>query len=535
MPDTKEDAMSIALPTPSISSPVSDHDPSPTIPPPLPASMASLAVPIARGQRRGLFSSLTLIPEVTTPTSYPRRTKWIITSLIAVAAAAAPMGSSIVLPVLTDIANDFHTTATITNLSVAVYMLAMSVFPLWWSSFSETVGRRTIYLVSFALFVLWGVLSAVSTSIAMLVVMRVLSGGAAASVQAVGAGTIADIWEPKERGRAMGFFYIGPLCGPLFAPIIGGAMGQRLGWRSTQWFLAVYGVFTLVGLLFGLPETLKKRRDVAKEVEQEAAGSQRPTPLTRVSTRQSVQIKTRTYLSLIRRIFLDPLLVLAYLRYPAVALTVYYASIAFGSLNFLNISIQSAFSTTPYNFSTLIVGLLYIPNSLGYILAIFFGGRWIDRIMHREARKAGRYDSNGKLMFRPEDRMRENAWIAAVMWPGALIWYGWMAERGVFWFVPMLANFFFGVGSMLIFALSTTMLTEFMPRRASSGIAINNSVRSIFSFAGVFAAEPTINAIGNGWLCTILGLWSLISGLAVIWTMRTQGDKWRRKMGEGGI
>ena len=462
--DTKEDVISIALPTPSISSPVSDHDPFPTIPPPLPASIASLAVPIARGQRRGLFSSLTLIPEVTTPTSYPRRTKWIITSLIAVAAAAAPMGSAIVLPVLTVISNDFHTTATITNLSVAIYMLAMSVFPLWWSSFSETVGRRTIYLVSFALFVLWGLLSAVSTNITMLVVMRVLSGGAAASVQAVGAGTIADIWEPKERGRAMGFFYLGPLCGPLFAPIIGGAMGQGLGWRSTQWFLVVYGGFTLVGLLFGLPETLKERRDVAKEAEQEAiqrtasenrnetveaadpekmlgeeveASSQRPIPLTRVSTRQSVQIKARTYLSLIRRIFLDPLLVLAYLRYPAVALTVYYASITFGSLYFLNISIQSTFSTTPYNFSTLIIGLLYIPNSLGYVLASFFGGRWIDRIMHREARKAGRYDSNGKLMFRPEDRVRENAWIAAVMWPGALIWYGWMAEKGVFWFVPV--------------------------------------------------------------------------------------------------
>lgn len=464
MLDTKEDAISIAPPTSSVSSPVSNHDPSPTIPPSRPASIASLAVPIARGQRRGLFSSLTLIPEVTTPTSYPRRTKWIITFLTAAAAAAAPMGSVIVLPVLTDIAHDFHSTATITNLSVAVYMLAMSIFPLWWSSFSETVGRRTIYLVSFALFVLWGVLSAVSTNIAMLVVMRVLSGGAAASVQAVGAGTIADIWEPKERGRAMGIFYLGPLCGPLFAPIIGGAMGQKLGWRSTQWFLVVYGGFTLVGLLFGLPETLKERRDIAKEAEQEAiqrtasedrngtveaadpekmlggeaeAGSQRPIPLTRISTRQSVQIKMRIHLSLIRRIFLDPLLVLAYLRYPAVALTVYYASITFGSLYILNISIQSTFSTTPYNFSTLIVGLLYIPNSLGYILASLFGGRWIDRIMHREARKAGRYDSNRKLMFRPEDRMRENAWVSAVMWPGALIWYGWTAEKGVLWFVPV--------------------------------------------------------------------------------------------------
>lgn len=94
-----------------------------------------------------------------------------------------------------------------------MYMLSMSLFPLWWSSFSETLGRRTIYLVSFVLFVVFSILSALSNSIAMLIVMRILGGGAAASVQAVGAGTIADIWESKERGRAMGIFYLGPLMG----------------------------------------------------------------------------------------------------------------------------------------------------------------------------------------------------------------------------------------------------------------------------------------------------------------------------------
>ena len=74
----------------------------------------------------------------------------------------------------------------------------------------------------------------------MLIVMRVLGGGAAASVQAVGAGTIADIWEVHERGRAMGIFYLGPLCGPLLAPIIGGALTERFRWRSTQWMLTIY-------------------------------------------------------------------------------------------------------------------------------------------------------------------------------------------------------------------------------------------------------------------------------------------------------
>lgn len=130
----------------------------------------------------------------------------------------------------------------------------MSIFPLWWSSFSETLGRRTIYLTSFTLFVLFNILAAVSKNITMLIVMRVLGGGAAASVQAVGAGTIADVWEVRERGRAMGIYYLGPLCGPLFAPIIGGVLAEKLGWRSTLWFLVIYGAAVLLFLVFALPE-----------------------------------------------------------------------------------------------------------------------------------------------------------------------------------------------------------------------------------------------------------------------------------------
>ncbi|KAK5019581.1 major facilitator superfamily protein [Cryomyces antarcticus] len=503
-------------------------------------------VPVPRSERRGLLARLTVIPEVEEPHDYARKTKWTITFVVAVAGAAAPMGSAIILPALADISRSLHSTPTITNLSVAMYMLSMSIFPLWWSSFSETLGRRTIYLTSFTLFVLFAILSAVSPNISMFVTMRVLSGGAAASVQAVGAGTIADVWEVKERGRAMGMFYIGPLCGPLLAPIIGGALAERLGWRSTQWFLTVYGGFLLTGLLFCLPETLKAKKNVVAEAEADAAREiaaennldgdegkrpHRPTSmLQRVPTRQSVHVQTKKWILILRRCLLDPLKIILYLRFPAVALTVYYASITFGCLYVLNISVQQTFSQPPYNFSTVIIGLLYIPNSVGYILASLYGGRWVDRIMHREARKAGRYDEHGKLVFIPEDRMRENAWVAAVLFPAALIWYGWSAQKGVFWVVPMIANFFFGIGSMLIFAMATTMLTEFMPRKASHGIAVNNFVRNIFSCVGGVVAHPLIDAIGNGWLWTGLGVIALASGGGVIWAMRRFGKGWRVKM-----
>jgi multidrug resistance protein len=405
-----------------------------------------------RHLRRGLLARWAIIDETATPYAYSRRTKWSITATVALAAAAAPMGSATIMPALPVVSADFHVTDTITNLCVALYMLSMSIFPLWWSSFSETLGRRTIYIVSFLLFVLFAVLSAVATNIWMLIVMRMLSGGAAASVQAVGAGTIADIWEPKERGRAMGIFYLGPLCGPLFAPIIGGALAHGFGWRATQWFLVAYGVFVTVALVVLLPETLVKRRK--KMVSTATTGQKKEggggdgsgsgsvtAPLSRTTTRQSVKEKTKKSVIFLKRCFLDPLKIILLLRYPAVSVTVYYSAITFGSLYFLNISVESTFSRPPYKFSTLIVGLLYIPNSLGYILASVFGGRWLDHIMKREARKAGRVDDKGRLILRPEDRMRENAWMAAVMFPAAMIWYGWSVEKGVHWMVPVCINF----------------------------------------------------------------------------------------------
>ncbi|KAI1381011.1 major facilitator superfamily transporter multidrug resistance [Hypoxylon crocopeplum] len=477
---------------------------------------------VPRLKRRGFLAQLTFVPEVERPYDYPNKVKWTITAFIALAACAAPMGSAIFYPALPDMSKDLGASPTVVNLTVALYMLAMSIFPLWWSSFSETLGRRNIYLSSFFLNVIFSLLSGLSVNIGMLIVFRVLSGGAAASVQAVGAGTIADIWEPRERGRAMGYFYLGPLMGPLLAPIIGGALTEGFGWRSTVWFLTAYGAVVLVLVLFCVPETLAKRRSAA--VVESSEG------LSRVSTTRSVHVYTKHTAAWLKRCFLDPLEVITYLRFPAVAITVYYAAITFGSLYVLNIALQSAFSQAPYSYSAIVIGLLYLPSSLGYFAASMIGGRWIDRIMVRAAEKAQRYDANGKLIYLPEDRMRENAWISATLYPGALIWSGWTIYYGVHIAAPSVANFFFGFGSMLVFSAATTMLTEFMPRRSSSGVALNNFVRNIFSCTGGIVGQPLIDAMGIGWLMTMVGLIAWLSGNICIWLLRKNSRKWREQM-----
>ncbi|RMZ78672.1 hypothetical protein DV738_g3765, partial [Chaetothyriales sp. CBS 135597] len=462
-------------------------------------------------ERRGLLGRLSVIPEVTNPFSYGNGTKWWMTVIVSFAAITSSTGSSIFYPALSEVAQALHTTPTVANLSLALYMLAMAFTPMWWSALSEKHGRRTIYLLSFALFLVFSCISAVSVNIAMLLVFRVLSGGAAASVQSVGAGTVADIWEPKERGKAMGIFYLGPLCGPGLAPVIGGALTQGLHWRSTLWFLTIFGGVMLLLILLCLPETVRRSA---------------PAP---ASDNKNDETKENLALVVFQKVF-GPLSVLGLLRYPPIIVAVWTGAISFFTMFVLNVSIQASFEKAPYNFSTILVGLVYLAPTIGYAFSSILGGRWIDYIMAREARKANRYDDNGKLKFLPEDRMKENIWIALSLYPAALIWYGWVVEKGVHWAVGCVACIFFGLGVMLVMGAINTVLTEFTPKKSSSGVALANFLRNLLSFTGAVITQPLIDSIGTGWMCTMVALIAFVTGNAAIFALRTWGPQWRVMM-----
>lgn len=329
----------------------------------------------------------------------------------------------------------------------------------------------------------------------MLVVFRVLTGGASASVLAVGAGTIADLWESRERGRAMSAFYLGPLLGPLVAPIVGGALAQHLGWRSTMYFLAVYGAVILLLLFFLLPETLARRRiDDA------------PADFSRVSTAWSARLWTRP-----RRPAPRPAL-------PALPARAHHgARRRHGLRRRLRRQHLGAakFSAPPYSFGQLVVGLLYIPAGLGYLMTALLGGRWIDSIMAREARRAKRYDDKGRLVYL-----------------FGLLLFGWTLHFGVIWIVPSVGSFFFGLSSMLVFSAATTMLTEFVRTRSSAGVAVNNFVRNMLSCLGIVIAAPWIDAMGTGLAFTIVALVCMAAGYVGIWALRRNAPRWRRQMDE---
>ncbi|KAK7219573.1 hypothetical protein V2G26_007576 [Clonostachys chloroleuca] len=480
---------------------------------------------VPKNERRGILAWLALLEEVDIPTKMPRKRKWTITVIISLIGAVSPFGSAITLPALTPIAEAYETTAFMSSMSVGIYMLAMAVFPLWWSSASELVGRRTVYVISNIGMAFFSAMSAISPSIGIFLAMRFFTGGASSAAMSVGAGTIADIWVPEERGTAMGYFFLGPLCGPLLAPILGGALSDKFGWASTQWFLTIYGVVMTILVLLGLPETSPKGTVVeVSEYETEGTDNQPHQGLLQFVVSGAIYAGHK-----FKELFIDPFKLLAYLQFPAIALSVLINSVTFGALYVVNISLEHIFSNTPYSFPSWMVGFVYTPASIGYIVASLFGGRWMDKIMRRRAEKNDRYDGNGKLIYLPEDRMRENAWCGVLGYPAAAIWYGWAAHYRLFWPAVLVPPFFLGVTSFLLLSVTTTMLTEFMPGRSASVVAINNLCRNMLSFTGSLVAIPWINAIGVGWTMTIVAALMLSSGLG-IWLIARYGAKWRIEM-----
>ena len=82
-------------------------------------------------------------------------------------------------------------------------------------------------------------LAALPANLAALFILRIVQGFGAASVLSLGAGTVADITEPKRRASQMSIVLLGPQLGPVLGPLIGGAITGSASWRWTFGFLGM--------------------------------------------------------------------------------------------------------------------------------------------------------------------------------------------------------------------------------------------------------------------------------------------------------
>jgi MFS family permease len=123
-------------------------------------------------------------------------------------------GTSVYTPALADVMRDFHVSRTVAILGLAVYTFGLGVGPVFTAPLSEGHGRRLVYLVSSPIFMLFTLGAGFSKSFASMCVCRFFAGFSGSPALAVGAGSNADLFPPRQRAVATSLFLMAPFAGP---------------------------------------------------------------------------------------------------------------------------------------------------------------------------------------------------------------------------------------------------------------------------------------------------------------------------------
>src|SRR5699024_10167696 len=165
------------------------------------------------------------------------------------------LGFQMTLPTIPIFIDTLGGSEQMIGLIVGVFTFSALLFRPYAGHALESKGRGVVYLFGLSLFVLSVGSFGFLTSIAMLIVMRIIQGvGWGFSTTA--SGTIAtDLIPPKRRGEGMGYY---GLSGNL-ALAIGPALGLTLaGKMSFQWFFLICAALGLMAFLLSLNIRFKK-------------------------------------------------------------------------------------------------------------------------------------------------------------------------------------------------------------------------------------------------------------------------------------
>lgn len=122
--------------------------------------------------------------------------------------------SSIITPANRDLQVYFGVSRTVAILPLTLYVIGLGLGPTIAAPVSEMYGRSIVYKVTLPVCILFLVGSGLSKSFVSLCVTRILAGIAGGPVLAVGAGTNADTFLPKDRAFSSSLFIMMPFLGP---------------------------------------------------------------------------------------------------------------------------------------------------------------------------------------------------------------------------------------------------------------------------------------------------------------------------------
>ncbi len=181
------------------------------------------------------------------------------------------VGFGIVLPLLPLYAKHFHTSTATIGVLVATFSAAQALCAPLLGRLSDRYGRKPVIVVSMVGTALGSVATGLAPNLLVLFVARAFDGASGSSV-AVARAALADVCDPRDRGRIFGLLSTAFGAGFVVGPALGGI--AALGSERLPFLLA--GVIAGVNAGFAawkLQETRGSRRRAGAPAEDASAKS----------------------------------------------------------------------------------------------------------------------------------------------------------------------------------------------------------------------------------------------------------------------
>lgn len=198
--------------------------------------------------------------------------KWLVLATLAFGTFMATLDSSIVNIALPTIRRELNAGDSV-EWVVLSYLLTTTSTLLIMGKLSDWLGRRSMYITGFAVFVLGSLLCGLSGNIVSLVGFRVVQGLGASMIFAIGPAIISDTFTARERGQAMGLMGAIVAAGSSTGPVVGGLLLGRFGWSSIFFVNVPIGLIAIWRASVVLPVSpVQSRQNIRRTFDLVGAG-----------------------------------------------------------------------------------------------------------------------------------------------------------------------------------------------------------------------------------------------------------------------
>ena len=140
------------------------------------------------------------------------------------------------------------------------YIVAQAIATPITGWLSDNIGRKRLFAVCVAGFVLSSALCGTALSLDEMVLFRVAQGAFGAALAPLSQSVILDI-NPRERhGQAMAVWGMGIMIAPIIGPTLGAYLTDNFNWRWVFYVNVPVGVAALTGVILFMPDTVRRLR-----------------------------------------------------------------------------------------------------------------------------------------------------------------------------------------------------------------------------------------------------------------------------------